>query len=69
MKSYNIWAEGWCATGGGGGAVFFGESSGNTFREACITLLNKDKSFNKENLSWWGCKLFDNEQDARRSFG
>jgi hypothetical protein len=24
---------------------------------------------NQENMTYWGCRLFDNEADARKSFG
>jgi hypothetical protein len=28
-----------------------------------------DGNFNPEALTYWGCKLFDNEADARKGFG
>lgn len=47
---------------------------GRTFREAVETLVaetkDHDKSyFNLEHLTYWGCRLFDNEIEARKSFG
>lgn len=55
------------------GASFLGSSTGNNFREAVINWYNDNPmrlgEFDKEHLSDWGCQLFDNEKDARRSFG
>jgi hypothetical protein len=81
---YKIWIEGWSATGGSSDASFIGEVEAESFREACLTvryhdkfhyvpargqLLSKQKTFNAEGLTDWGCRLFDNEEDARKSFG
>ena len=75
MKTFNIWAEGFSATGQTGEANFIGFSEGMTFLEACnnFSLVNElfGKYYNVNNgvPTHWGCRLFDNEQDARKTFG
>ena len=43
------------------------------FKEACDNFAIKDANFkryyNNSDLTYWGCKLFDNEVDARVNFG
>jgi len=81
-KEYEIWTEGFLETGMEGRpakAYCWGQQKGNSFEEACIKLLgnklDKDKNqpdgYQKRNgeLSVWACKCFDNEMDARKSFG
>lgn len=55
------------------GAVRLGSESGNSLREACDALAAKDSEFRElydpERMAYWGCKLFDNEKDARKAFG
>ena len=52
---------------------FIGTSLGSNFKEACDNLAIKDANFKKyyssNDLTYWGCKLFDNEADARVNFG
>jgi hypothetical protein len=72
MKQYEIWSEGYAATGQRSGAVHMGTANGNTFRDACDNLFNnlQDRGYyNSDRGSYWACKLFDNEADARNSFG
>lgn len=49
---------------------------GRTFQEACDNFfkvnlygrsLNSDCYYNSEKLTYWGCKLHDNEKDARNT--
>ena len=61
--------EGYCITGGSAPATFVGEIEADSFSEACEKLCGSDPNFNKENLSVWGCRLYDGEALARRSFG
>jgi len=69
---WNVWMEGFRATGESGPATFCGTFPGKTFAEAC-TNWNKEEGtpgyFNAKQLTYWGCCLYDNEIDARRSFG
>lgn len=69
MTEFNVWQEGYSVTGNYAQASFVGSTTGETFREACVKLLGGDKYFNEEKLSVWGCRLFTNEADARKSFG
>jgi hypothetical protein len=68
-RIYEIWAEGFAATGERGEAQLLGRCYGNSFREACINQFIGNKLFDSSRLTYWGCKLFDNENAARRSFG
>ncbi len=73
MEVYEIWSEGFSATGESGNATFWGDSLGYTFRDACQRYADCYPDFRKlfdaEQLTWWGCRLFDNEEDARKAFG
>jgi hypothetical protein len=72
-KEFYIWAEGYRATGQSSGAICLGTAKGVTFQDACKRKASEDARFNsyfnEEHLSYWGCRLFDNESDARRTFG
>lgn len=68
---YEIWREGYrVAPGPSDDAAKMGEADAPTFRDACIALLAHDTVyFNAEHLTYFGCKLFDNEADARKRYG
>ncbi len=70
---FEIWEEGYARNGERGGARLLGKATGRTFREACLAAVERgsiNKSlFNEDRLSVWGCRLFDNEAEARASFG
>ena len=79
-KEFEVWTEGYAATGQSQGATFHGKVMAESFDEACIKLLGSslDKNINspdgyKRNLrgfmSVWACGCFDNETDARSYFG
>jgi len=73
MKVYDIWAEGYAATGESGGATLVGQACGETFKAACDKYATYDEGFKKLydplRLTYWGCKLFDNRHDAQERFG
>lgn len=78
MKQYEIWMEGYLCSGMDGipaNAMLLGTVEAESFKEACATLCSPKGfqkhygNFDSERLSVWGCRLFDNEADARRSFG
>jgi len=73
MKDYDIWCEGYRATGQSSGAVLLGHCVGIDLKDACRNLAKKDQNFarhfNEENMSFWGCSIYDNGADARKSFG
>ena len=69
---FEIWSEGYQCTGESGKAYYHGSSEGETFEEACCKLFYGTKEefyFRKKNMTYWGSKLFDNEDDARKNFG
>lgn len=73
MPTYNIWSEGFIATGQHGTAHFHGQFEGNSFAEAIKNWIKSDKSAQQyvdlNTMTYWGCRLFDNESDARKTFG
>lgn len=73
METYNIWSEGYCATGGYGTHLLLGTSKGNSFKEAVINWMNNNpdykKFFDENRLTYWGCRLYPTEEEAARSFG
>jgi hypothetical protein len=72
-RLYSIWSEGYAATGDFSGATYHGDSYGKGFRDAVYRYAQTNISFSKDlnlkELTLWGCKLYDNESDARRTFG
>jgi hypothetical protein len=76
---YEVWAEGYRTNGESSGASLLGVYEGEDFDSAVIRCM-MDPKFKHEqcyfvyNLGvgyhrYWGCRLFDNEADARASFG
>lgn len=72
-KLFEIWSEGYRVTGEQGKAVYIGEAKGIDFKDACKNLKLLSTSFAKyydeDKNTFWGCNLFDNEDQARVSFG
>ncbi len=74
-KEFEVWTEGYAATGESSSAMLHGVFPGETFREAVIAFrdsLTDPHSIacvNVGGMSFWGCRFFDNEKDARASFG
>lgn len=95
LKEWEVWSEGYVATGESGPAMLHGKFKARTFREACdicfftsyLEELKKQHieepefaptrapwsidqlSYDRRNLTLWACRLFDNERDARKSYG
>ena len=87
MKEFEIWVEGYAATGEYGTAQMIGKGFGETFDDAVRDYMSKntnngievndrdryinEESYQKRRSNWniWACSLFDNETDARKSFG
>lgn len=69
MKKYEIWMEGYAVTGNTADATLCGTVEAETFAEACKKHFKGDKDFDPIKLNVWGCRLFDNETDARKAFG
>jgi hypothetical protein len=70
-RTYEIWREGFRATGDICRAKLLGRSEGATFRDAVLAYYaeHPDDSFDPATLRYWGCRHFDNEADAREAFG
>lgn len=73
VRVYAIWVEGYIATGNSSKASQLGEAYGETFSEACASFFRDrdDAQFFRAGdvPMYWGCRLFDNEADARKMFG
>jgi hypothetical protein len=74
LPLYPIWSEGYAATGERAGAMYHGMFRGQTFKEAVekwkATLdPGSAATVDVEKLTMWGCRLFDNPEQARKSFG
>jgi len=75
-KEWQVWSEGYVISGGKAGAEFWGEFPGKTLRDAVLALkasLPEDeaKYINTDDgrLDYWGCRFFDNGNDAVKAFG
>jgi hypothetical protein len=40
-----------------------------SFEEACEKMMKNSEYFDRKSLTFWGCRLYDNERDARKGFG
>lgn len=82
MPLYNIWSEGYLATGMEGipakAQLLASNVEGDNFVDAVYKWYQSEPDALREygNLyidkgiaSIWGCRLYDNEEDARKSFG
>lgn len=80
MKKIQVWVEGYCATGEQQNAQLVGEVEAIDLEDAIQQLYKlryPDESRRKQYLRkredghWveWGCRIYDNEADARKSFG
>lgn len=72
-KQWQVWTEGFQTNGQSGSAIFHGTYTAETFKEAVEMWINEDleerkQYYNPKNLTYWGCKFFDNRNDAVRSF-
>jgi hypothetical protein len=76
MKQWQVWSEGYRATGEDAPARLEGAAYAETFAEACRIVCvekgpweEKPGGFDPIHLTVWGCQLFDNGADARRFNG
>jgi len=70
IKLFNIWREGYACTGQRAGACLVAESvPGVNFRDACQKYYKGNGNYGPERNTDWGCHLFDNQEDAIKSFG
>jgi hypothetical protein len=74
-KVIEIWAEGHRNVGSPpSSAMFLGRVQAHDLKSACEAWAKEHAEyaryyFNSEELTYGGCRLFDNEADARKSFG
>ncbi len=66
---YAVWSEGYVISGNEAPAEFHGNANASTFSDACRQLLGDRSDFDAARLTLWGCRLFDNEADARKFNG
>lgn len=78
LKTFTLWTEGYSATGNQSDAECHGQIQGTDFNDAVrrhVEPLPESIKhywrFHEAKGVWtrWGCRAFDNEDDARRSFG
>lgn len=75
MAAHEIWVEGYCASGDRANARLLGRVEAATFAEACDKLCapadwqKQNGNYDRQRGTVWGCRLFNNEADARRAFG
>lgn len=75
MAMHEIWMEGYRATGDRAEARMLGRVEAETFADACDALCSPPEwqaqhgNYDRQRGTVWGCRLFNNEADARRSFG
>ncbi len=69
-QKWEIWAEGYRATGESSRAQRVGEAWGITFKQACQRFYAEtDDNYDPNRNTYWGCRLFPSEAEARKSFG
>lgn len=80
-NNYEVWIEGYVATGESGEAYRLNLTNeintlwkGDIFKDACINAMKSlgwelKGYYDKERNSYWACRFYNNEKDARKSFG
>lgn len=72
MKSWEIWMEGYAVTGNSSPASFVGKADGALFEDAVRAWYAAHPDpvyFDSKRLTFWGCRHFPTEAEARNSFG
>ena len=75
MTTFEIWAEGYATTGNRGEATLLGTFEAETFKAAVIawkdTLTDpySISCVDLDRIAFWGCRLFDNHEQAKVAFG
>lgn len=71
-RQYEVWVEGYNCTGQSSKAQYLGKYTASSFvdacREACMCKCFPFELRDGIPISW-GCRMFDNEADARKTFG
>lgn len=69
---FAVWSEGYHVQEGKCGAAYHGTHRAATFKEACAMAMSSSANkpyYNEKSNTYYGCRLFDNEAEARRAFG
>lgn len=76
LLRFDIWMEGFSVTGGRGAAAYMDTVEASDFPSACQQLADRFEAegrdfgdYDPEDLSFWGCRLFPSEAEARKTFG
>ena len=88
LIEYDIWMEGYAATGESATATYLGKQKGRNFQDACMRYWFKEKikgyaeadkkneyydtkrwDYDPYNNSYWACRLFQTEAEAREFLG
>ena len=72
MEEYEIWVEGFAITGNNAQASLLAKQKGKSWVDAVSRYMEKNPErirIDERGFTVWGCRLFDNEADARKSFG
>ena len=68
MVEFEIWSEGYSATGESSGPIYFGKSFGRTFREACDNFAKSNpefaRNYDPDRLTHWACRLYSSKDSA-----
>ena len=67
LPVHEVWREGYRITGETARALKLGEARAFTFEEACDIVCADMPGYSGRAI--WGCRLFNNEADARKAFG
>ena len=73
-KEFIIWQEGFNCSDGHGQACIWNKGSGKTFEHAILKILKDIEELTLYRIKdgkfcCWGCDFYDNEKDARETFG
>ena len=71
-RKFQLWQEGFRMKGAENEATYLGEFEGNNFDDACLNWAKQSSSmahYKNRPPRFWGCRIFDNEADARKNFG
>lgn len=76
LKLFEIWIEGYVVPECHAKAEMLGTQEAETFIQACDLFVENHPKYKGSyrkgkdgNPIYWGCRLFDNEIDARKAFG
>jgi hypothetical protein len=79
MNKYEVWMEGFIISGQEGKAhrvvseqgktLWEGETFKDAVKQAVQEAIKDKQYYDPERNTYWGCRFFDNEAEARKSFG